>query len=165
MYQPPVAGSPPPGPPVRGRRRVFDPGAAGRAVETVRAGLPYFYAGPALVRRGPGGEVVVDVPLMYQGFALDRVHYDPVLRSPSPKGRPGRAWGVEVDPLEAQRVVGEALGEAWVLGAAEYREPEDVWVVGIAWKHMVIAHVRVSGDGAEIVPDYHLTGEVQRYAL
>ena len=155
-------------PPVKdrpGRGSVIDIDAAGRAVETVKRALEYVVAGPLIVHRGPRGEVSVDVPLMYQNFALDRVHFDPVLRMPSPKGRPGRAWNVELSLDEVQDVMERVLGEVWVVEAAEFREPEDAWAVPLAWRHVIIAHVRVSRDGGEIVPDYGLTEEVRRRVL
>ncbi len=159
----------PPLPPVRGERgvvgRFFDVNLASKAIETAKLALRGFTAGTPIVRWGPAGEVHVDVPVMYMGFAVDRVHYDPVSKTPSPKGRPARSWGVSVDESEARRVIEEALRNAWVVEAAEFREPENAWAVPIAWRNIVIMHVKVSYDGSEIVPDYGLTGEVRRHAL
>ncbi len=145
--------------------RSIDLEAAGRAVETVRAALEFFVVGPPIVHRGPAGDVHVDVPLMYHDFALDRVHFDPVLRCPSPKGRPGRAWGVEVSVEEVREVMERVLSEVRVVDAAEFREPEDAWVVPLAWRHIIIAHIRVSSDGEELIPDYGLTEEVRRHVF
>ncbi|MEB2837193.1 MAG: hypothetical protein GSR80_001437 [Desulfurococcales archaeon] len=136
--------------------------AASRAVETARRALPYVVVGPPIIHRGPAGDVHVDLPLIYQGFALDRIHYDPVSRSPSPKGRPVHAMLRDVDPSS---IAGEAeaiLGELRVLDAAEYRGPEAAWAVPVAWRSFIVAHIKVSGDGGEIVPDYGLTEEVRR---
>ena len=134
-----------------------------KAIETVKAALDYIVVGPPIIHRGPVGDVHVDVPLMYHDFALDRVHFDPVMRCPSPKGRPARAWGVEVDVSLVRRVMEEVLGEVRVIDAVEFREPEDAWIVPLAWKHIIIAHIRVSSNGEELIPDYGLTEEVRRH--
>ncbi len=58
---------------------------------------------------------------------------------------------------------GEIVGELRALDAAEYREPERCWAVPLAWGPYLVAHVKVSSDGKEVVPDYGLTEEVRRY--
>jgi len=162
-------GHPPPPPPVRPPTRwarAIDPTMARRAIETVKNALPYMVFGPPLIHRGPAGDVHVDVPLMYHEFALDRVHYDPVSKAPSPKGRPVHVWGgIQVDPNEVSRIMEEVLRELRVIEAAEFREPEDAWVVPLAWRTYIVAHIRVSSDGTQLIPDYPLTAEVQRYIL
>ncbi len=74
-------------PPVRGPREPppISREEAERAIETVREVLPLITAGPALMRGGPDGWHV-DIPLMYQGYALDRIHLDTDRMEPSPKG-------------------------------------------------------------------------------
>jgi hypothetical protein len=153
-------------PPVRGAgapgsRDLLE--AARRAVDTVKRALPYMVPGPAIVHRGPGGEIHVDVPLLYQGVALDRIHYDPGEGRPSPKGRPA-PWRGDVDLTVVADIMKTVVSELRVLDAAEYREPEAAWVVPLAWGPFIVAHVRVSGDGVEVIPDYALTRELRRMA-
>ncbi|WFO74675.1 hypothetical protein J4526_06225 [Desulfurococcaceae archaeon MEX13E-LK6-19] len=154
-------------PPIRGcsyqSSMGFDYGLAVRAIETVKNLLTYLVIGPPLIKRGPKGEIHVDVPLMYQGFALDRIHYDPLSGTPSPKGRPVRALGVSVSPEQVKKNMDKIISELRVVEAVEFREPENAWVVPIAWKYLIIAHIKVSYDGSEIIPDYGLTEEVRRY--
>jgi len=135
---------------------------ASRAVDVVRSALPYMTIGPPIIHYGPGGEVHVDVPLMYNGFAVDRMHYDPYTNLPSPKGRPVHAFNISVDPNTVRRVFENALREFMVIPAVEYREPERAVMVPIAWRLFIVAHVRVSIDTYSIVPDYKLTEEVMR---
>lgn len=136
---------------------------ARRAIEAVKAALPYVVAGPPLIHRGPAGELHVDVPLMYHGFALDRIHCDPVAKTPSPKGRPAHVYGVEVRREEVVEVMQRVVRELRVVEAAEFRDPEDAWMVPLAWRLYIVAHVKVSYEGSELVPDYGLTEEVRRY--
>ncbi len=159
-------GTPPPAPPpIRGGRGYFrlSPEAAGRAIDTVKAALPYVTV-TVLARRGPAGDFCVDVALMYHDFALDRVHFDPESVAPSPKGRPVCLWGEgAVDQKAVKDAMVEFLKEFRVLDAVEFREPERAWVVPLAWRNYIVAHVRVSVDGSELVPDYGLTEEVHRF--
>jgi len=120
--------------------------------------------GPPIIHEGPGGELHIDFPLMYQGYGIDRVHFDPKAMNPSPKGRPVHCH-VEggIDIREVEEVMYKVVKELRVIDAAEFRGPEDCWAVPLAWKNLIIAHVKVSRDGREIVPDYPLTEEVRRH--
>ena len=137
--------------------RTLKPEDAQRAIELVKEALPFFRAGEPIVHPDH-----VDVPVLYLDFAIDRVHYDPRTGNPSPKGAPPHT---EPSPEGARESVENALKEARVLDGAEFREPEDCWVVPVAWRGFIIFHVRVSRDGKELIPDYHLTKEVRRHGL
>ena len=154
---PPVKGSPP------GKGLSME--LARKAIETAKEALQYLMVGPPIIRYGPAGEVHVDVPLMYHGYAIDRVHFDPLANTPSPKGRPARAWNVRVSAEAVRSTMESIVSELRVLDAAEFREPENAWAIPIAWRNYLIAHIKVSYDGSEIIPDYGLTEEVRRYAL
>jgi len=154
-------------PPIRGApsNKPLDFSLAEKAIELVRKALPFLTIGPPLIDYGPKGEVHVDVPLMYQGFALDRIHYDPQLKSPSPKGRPVRVWGVKVAEDEVINIMKNVINELDVVEAVEYREPEQAWIVPLAWRKLILAHIKVSSNANEIIPDYGLSEEVRRHAL
>ncbi|QDA31368.1 hypothetical protein FH039_06810 [Thermococcus indicus] len=157
---------PPLPPPIRGRPDAWKelaPETAEKAIETVKNALPFFTAGTPIVHRAPHG-THVDVPVMYLSFAIDRLHYNPETGNPLPKGLPG-AYSGEIDPAAVKEKAGEILKELRVLDAAEFREPENCWVVPVAWKSFIILHVRVSVDGRELVPDYGLTEEVRRHGI
>ncbi len=98
-------------------------------------------------RHGP-----IDVIITYDGLAVDVVHYDPYTKTPSPKGRPVE-YSSDVNPVEVLRNVNRALEEAYVLKGAEYRKPEDAWVVPVAWRNMIILHLKISGDGGRLIAD------------
>jgi len=84
---------------------------------------------------------------------------------PSPKGRPIRAFKESISREEVANVMDSIIRELKVLEGAEYREPERAWIVPLAWGPYIVAHVRVSSEGNEIIPDYGLTEEVRRYVL
>ena len=147
-----------------GSKKPYEPidiDSLNKAIDTVKTALRFFTPGWPIVKRGLR-EVHVDLPIMYIDFAVDRVHYDPILKAPSPKGRPVRVER-EIKLEEIRNAIEKALREAYVIEAAEFREPEDAWVIPVAWKKMIILHVKVSRDGEEIVPDYGLTEEVRRH--
>lgn len=143
-------------PPVR-ESRVLKPEEAEKAIELVKQALPFFRAGEPIVHPDH-----VDVPVLYLDFAIDRVHYDPRTGNPSPKGAQSHT---NPSPEGAKERVDEALKEAKTLPGAEFREAEECWVVPVAWKSFIILHVRVSADGSELIPDYHLTEEVRRHGI
>lgn len=149
-----------PGPPLRrGSLKSISQEMASMAVETVKVLLEYIVPGPLLVHRHPDG-LSIDVPVMYNGVALDRVHYDLLLEGFSPKGRPALAMVESFDIARVEARVKELFGELRAVDAAEFREPEDCWVVPLAWGSFIVAHIRVSRDGGEVVPDRGLTAEV-----
>ncbi len=159
-------GRPPP-PPIRppGKwTKPLDIGAASRAIETVKNALPYLTAGPPIIHIGPAGDVHIDVPLVYHDVALDRIHYDPIAKAPSPKGRSVHAWGIEVNKSEVLSIMEQVIRELTVVEAVEFREQEDCWVVPLAWRVFIVAHIKVSSDGMQLVPDYPLTAEMRRYS-
>ncbi len=153
-------------PPIRDKRKPYtkalDTESLNKAIDTAKAALQFFTAGVPIIRRGPRGEVHVDVPVMYMDFAIDRIHYDPQFKTPSPKGRPVRAHG-EVDPKEIREIIGDILKEVYAVEAVEFREPENAWIIPVAWNKLIIIHVKVSYDGEELIPDYGLTEEVRRH--
>ncbi len=156
-------------PPIARGRQICEPLRrewAQEAISTVKKALSYFSAGPPLIHVGLRGEIHIDVPLMYQGYGLDRIHYDPKARQPSPKGRPVHCFDVEKpSDEEVKEIMNRVISESRVIEAAEFRDPEDCWVVPLAWGPFIIAHVRVSRDGRELIPDYGLTAEVKRHVL
>ena len=147
--------------PIRGPPERSEPPSeedAEKAIELVKKALPFFRPGKPL--RRPDG---IDVPILYLDFAIDRMHFNPLSGTPLPKGFPGHFRDFECSSLEEKAQ--EVLKELKVIDACEFREPEDCWVVPLAWKSFIVLHVRVSRDGEELVPDYGLTEEVRRHGL
>jgi len=152
--------------PIRGRNKSvakpLDFDALDRAISTAKAALQLFTVGAPIIRRGPEGDIHVDVPVMYMNFAIDRIHYDPQSEAPSPKGRPTKAY-IDVDSQKIREKIEKVLKEAYVIEAAEFREPEEAWIIPVAWNRLIIMHIKVSENGEELVPDYGLTDEVRRH--
>ncbi len=110
--------------PIREKSERLNLEIVAKAIETVKAALPLFVTGSPIFRKGAGGELRVDVPILYMNFGVDRIHYDPCSKMPSPKGRPVAVRGVDVDPDEVREAVERTLREARVVEAVEFREHE-----------------------------------------
>ncbi len=133
------------------------------AIELVKKAKGDFFIGNPFKRAHPHGRVEVKIPLMYNGFVLDLIHFDPIAWSVLPKGIPGVMGGSEllIDLQKIKEEVENSLKDLMVLEGVEFREPEDAWVVPCAFKKLIIAHIRVSADGRAFVPDYHATSEMR----
>ncbi|MCE4610060.1 MAG: hypothetical protein F7C36_06780 [Desulfurococcales archaeon] len=123
---------------------------AARAITLAEQVLPSLKA--FQIARRPKEHGPIDVIVVYSGLAVDVVHYDPYTKTPSPKGRPVEYLG-EIDPREALSHINMALREAYILRGAEYRKPEDAWIVPVAWNNMIILHLKISGDGGRLIAD------------
>ena len=135
------------------------------AVRVAEEVLGLLLVGPPISRPGPAG-LAVDVPIMYNGFAVDRMHFDPYRLEPLPKGCPeplrvgghraGVDWGLVREAAE------RVLREAKVLGGAEYERPRRAWRVPVAWRSLIVFHLKIGGDG-RVIPDEPLTLELRRH--
>ena len=132
---------------------------ASKAIETASSLINLIIPGPLIVHRHPDG-ISIDVPVLYNGVALDRIHFDLNSSEFSPKGRPVVSSVPRLDEEAILEKIKELFKELRVLDAAEFREPENCWVVPVAWGRFIVAHIKVSSDGSEIVPDHGLTAEV-----
>ncbi len=138
----------------------ISPSKAMKAIEAVKNILNLLFIGPPIIHRDPAGETHIDLPLMYNGVALDRIHYDPLTNTFSPKGRPVHVRVSKINEEYIKENADKMLKEVRVINAAEYREPENCWVIPLAWKTYIIAHVKIDVEGEELIPDYGLTAEI-----
>ncbi|MEB3852137.1 MAG: hypothetical protein LRS49_06135 [Desulfurococcales archaeon] len=141
-------------------------GEARAAVEAAERAAQLLAPGPAIVRRGPRG-VEVEVPVMYEGVAVDSIRLDPATCRAMPKGMPhppGGPSGAACGEREAREEAARVIEGLRVLGAAEYRGPEGAWMVPLAWGHMIVVHLRlrVRRGTVEVLHDPRLTAEVLR---
>ncbi len=134
---------------------------AGRAIQLVKEILRDTHAFDVV--RGPSGNGPVDVLVVYNGLAIDIIHYDPYNDSPSPKGRPVEYLG-DIDSSQVLATINRVLREAYVLEAAEYREPERAWIVPVGWRNLIIMHVKVEFSGGGLVVDPQLQKRLRELA-
>ena len=156
-------------PPVKGNSanpsQFCDTSLAKRAIETAREVLNFIEFSPPILRKTPHGEVSIEIPLMYNGYAIDRVHYDPQRRVFIPKGAPHHIRAQNVNLRSVIEESSRLLEELSIVEAVEYRGPEEAWVVPISWNVFIIAHIKITHDGKEIIPDYKLTEEVKKNVI
>ena len=162
---PPPAGNvppPPPGGPLSGIQLNL-PGNAVTAVATARKVKAYLTPGNVWIMTAPRGEVEVKAAIIYDGMAVAVLHFNPQDGALLPLGIHPRAFGVN-PPLETiKRTLPSIVGDLEVLNGAEYREPENAWIIPLAYKGMIVAHLKIYADGIHVVPDYPANQEMRAY--
>jgi len=135
------------------------------AIEAARRVLPLLEAGPPIKHVTPHG-LALDVPVIYDAVAVDRMHMDPATLNPLPKGMPHPPWpgpaGAPTDE-EVIEAANRILGRLTVVPYVEYREPERAWLIPLAWGSFIVLHLRlrVEGDRVEVEPDRPLMAELR----
>ncbi len=162
---PPPAGqvpSPPPTYLLLGNQQNL-PGNAVTAVATARKAKAYLTPGNVWIMTAPRGEVEVKAAIIYDGTAVAVLRFNPQDGALLPLGIHPRVFGV-TPPLETiKRTLPSIVGGLEVLNGAEYREPENAWIVPLAYKSMIVAHLKIYADGIHIVPDYPANQEMRAY--
>jgi hypothetical protein len=111
----------------------------------------------------PRGEVEVKAAITYDGTAVAVLRFNPQDGALLPLGVHPRAFGVN-PPLETiKRTLPSIVSSLEVLNGAEYREPENAWVVPLAHEGMIVAHLKIYADGIHVVPDYPANQEMRAY--
>ncbi len=101
--------------------------------------------------------------LLHERTAVAVLHFNPADGSLLPPGLHPIA-GITAVPVESIRNnLPTIIRDLEVLNGAEYREPESVWVVPLAYKGMIVAHLKIYVDGIHVVPDYPASREMQLY--
>ncbi len=158
---------PPPGqaapPPQIGGPSKIQLSNASLAVATAKKAKSYLTAGKVWAVIGPRGETDIKAAILYDGTAVAVLHFNPEDGSILPLGvHP--IVGMTTDQIENIKKEVPAIVEGLeVLDGAEYREPENAWVVPLAYKNMIIAHLKIYVDGIHIIPDYPANQEMQLY--
>ncbi len=161
---PPPVGQvpPPPGGPLSGIQQNL-PGNAVTAVATARKVKEYLTPGNVWIMTAPRGEVEVKAAIIYDGMAVAVLHFNPQDGALLPLGIHPRVFGV-TPPLETiKRTLPSIVGDLEVLKGAEYREPENAWIIPLAYKSMIVAHLKIYADGIHILPDYPANQEMRAY--
>ena len=158
---------PPPGqaapPPQIGSLSKIQLSNASLAVATAKKAKSYLTAGKVWAVIGPRGETDIKAAILYDGTAVAVLHFNPedgsiLLLGVHP------IVGMTTDQIENIKKEVPAIVEGLeVLDGAEYREPENAWVVPLAYKNMIIAHLKIYVDGIHIIPDYPANQEMQLY--
>ncbi len=170
---PPIPGQspPPPGQP----QAAPPPGVAGqgirnvsfitaeKAIDTARRAKPYLIPGKVWLWREPGGEVVYKAGLVYQGAVIGVIEFDPSSGNPIPGGYKPYLFNA-TQPIEnIKKILPSVVNGLQVLSGAEYRAPEACWIVPLAYKGMIVAHIKIYYDGEHVVPDYPANQEMNYY--
>jgi len=138
--------------------------AASMAVATARKVKTYLTPGRVWTMTAPRGEVEVKAGLIYEGRVVGIIHFSPSSGTVLPLGIPSSMFGRNVSLEEIKRLLPEIVQGLEVLNGAEYRDPENAWIVPLAYKGMIVSHLKIYADGIHIIPDYPAEQEMQAYA-
>ncbi len=153
---------PPPSGPLSGIQQNLSRNAV-TAVATAKKVKAYLTPGNVWIMTAPRGEIEVKAAIIYNGMAVAVLHFNPKDGALLPLGIHPRAFGVN-PPLETiKRNLPSIVGELDVLNGAEYREPENAWIVPLAYKKMIVAHLKLYIDGIHVIPDYLANQEMRAY--
>ncbi len=138
------------------------------AVTTAQKAKRYLTPGKVWSMVGPRGEVEVKAAIIYDGIAVAVLHFNSSEGMLLPLGIP--PVEIEVSPQLIERVIENVkrnlpaiVNSLEILNGAEYREPESVWCIPVAYKNMIVAHLKIYIDGIHVVPDYPANQEMQEY--
>ncbi len=169
---PPAPGNPPapsastevPPPPFSpGTGNVTPPNLAtvAHAIQTARQVKKYLTAGSVWAERAPAGEVVLKAALVYDNVAVGALEFNPTDGSVLPCGFHPRVFSGTPALQAVKEKLPALLAHMTVLEGAEFREPENCWVVPLAIQGAIVSHIKIYADGTYVVPDYPITQEMQ----
>jgi len=136
---------------------------ASLAVATAQKAKAYLSAGKVWSMTAPRGEVEVKAAIVYEGTAVAVLHFNPLDNSLLPVGVRPAAIGLPPQIESIKRNLPAIVSDLEILNGAEYREPENAWIIPLAYKGMIVAHLKVYADGIHIVPDYPANQEMRGY--
>jgi len=137
---------------------------ASLAVATAQKAKPYLSAGKVWSMTGPRGEVEVKAAIVYDGTVVAVLHFNPSSGSILPLGIDVVETGVSPQLIEnIKRKLPTIVSSLKILNGAEFRTPESAWCIPLAYKNMIVAHLKIYTDGIHIIPDYPANQEMQAY--
>ena len=133
------------------------------AVNTAKKVKAYLTAGKIWTKIGRRGETEIKAAILYEGVVVAVLHFNPIDGSVLPLGLHPIANRMVISIENIREKLPAIIHALEVLNGAEYREPESVWVIPLAYKSMIVAHLKIYIDGIHIVPDYPANQEMQLY--
>ncbi|MBX3076138.1 hypothetical protein KF728_21030 [Candidatus Obscuribacterales bacterium] len=142
------------------RRALNTPENALKAVSAARACIGSLAAGKVWKHRAPHG-IEIKGALTIDGSAVVILHFSPEDGSVLPKGLHGFSEGTPELISDIESRLSDYPERLIVLEGAEFREPEFCWAIPLVCDGRIVAHLKVSSDGSEIMPDKKAMEEIQ----
>lgn len=142
------------------RRALNTPENALKAVASARGCISSLAAGKVWKHRAPHG-IEIKGALTIDGSAVVILHFSPEDGSVLPKGLHGFSEGTPELISNIENRLKDYPEKLVVLEGAEFREPEACWAVPLVCDGRIVAHIKVSSDGTEIMPDKKASEEIQ----
>ena len=132
------------------------------AAQTARENLAKVTAGKVWKHTAPRGEREIKGSFELNDQLLFMLRFSPADGSLLPVGLHGLNQGTAETMAIVQERLKQLCSELVVLDGAEFREPECCWAIPIAHQGRIVAHIKVSADGASVIPDYKAADELRK---
>ncbi len=129
------------------------PENAMRSVATGKDCLALLVPGKVWYHRAPRGELDIKGALLLNELPVIVLHFNPVDGSLLPVGLHFFTEGGKEMLTQVESKLSGLVQNISVLDGAEFREPEFCWVVPVVHQGRIVAHLKVSSDGGNILPD------------
>jgi hypothetical protein len=138
----------------RESQRVLNtPENASKAIAAARANISRLIGGRAWRHRTPHGANEIKGSLLFDDSPVVVLHFSPEDGSILPKGLHGLTEGRSDIIALVEARLKDIPQQLNVLDGAEFREPESCWAVPIVHQGRIVAHLKISSDGTQILPD------------
>lgn len=143
------------------RKALNTPENAMKAVEAGRACLQSLQPGAVWKHKAPHGFEIKGA-LTLNNSPVVVINFSPEDGSVLPKGLHGYSEGTAEVIALIKNGLGDFPAKLSVLAGAEFREPESCWAVPLVVDGRIVAHIRVSSDGSNILPDKPAIDQIQK---
>ncbi len=133
------------------------------AIQTAQKLSRLFTPGKVWFSRAPGGELIINAGLLYQGVVVAVLQFNPVDGSLLPLGVHPSVFQTGLTIPTVQSELDSVLNQLKVSPTAEFMEPETCWQFPVTFDDMVVAHVKIYYDGIHVVQDYVANREMLFY--
>ena len=135
---------------------------AHRAIATAQTAVSDLEAGNVFLKREPRGELIVKGVLSFNGMPVAALRFNPASGALMPKGLHPLPCDAP-DSLEKFRAeLGILVKSVKVMPGAEFREPEFCWAVPLVHSGRIVADIKISGSGDQVIEDRKLVEELRQ---
>ncbi len=136
---------------------------APQIISTASVVMEYVKFGKVWAFRGPGGESEIKAGLIYQNRIISVLRLDGKTGKPLPIGVNTNLLG-NYNLMWLKSNLSNIIFNLKVVGAIEYRAPENCWVIPIAYGGLKVGELKITYDGSYVIPDLIAEEEAKAYS-
>jgi len=134
------------------------PDNAIKALASARTSLRFLTPGTTWLPKSPGEQFEIKASLMLEKTPVAALRFNAEDGTILPKGMRATNEGKPEVQEMVQSLLSEIIKELDVLDGVEFRQSDLCWSVPLAYRNRIVAHMKVSGDGVDVLP-YKKTAE------